>query len=83
MQTNHWQFQLLCKCGSTMWGTSPNGEHQGLQSKPLDAAIGRVVVLKYRIDQGIRDTSRQISFEFLFIKTRPPDKLRYGFGFVI
>ena len=29
------------------------------------------------------DTSRQISFEFLFIKTRPPDKLHNGFGFVI
>jgi len=25
----------------------------------------------YRIDRGIRNTSRQISFEFLFIKTRP------------
>ena len=37
----------------------------------------------YRIDRGERDTSRQISFEFLFIKTRPPDKLRNGFGFVI
>jgi hypothetical protein len=37
----------------------------------------------YRIDQGIRNTSRQISFEFLFIKTRPPDKLHNGFGFVV
>ena len=36
----------------------------------------------YRIDQGIRNTSRQISFEFLFIKTCPPDKLHNGFGFV-
>jgi hypothetical protein len=35
------------------------------------------------IDRGIRDTSPQISFEFLFIKTRPPDKLHNGFGFVI
>jgi len=26
---------------------------------------------EYRIDRGIRNTSRQISFEFLFIKTRP------------
>ena len=32
-----------------------------------------------QIDQGLRTTSRQISFEFLFIKTCPPDKLRYGF----
>jgi hypothetical protein len=35
------------------------------------------------IDWRIRDTSRQISFEFLFIKTLPPDKLHIGFGFVI
>jgi hypothetical protein len=35
------------------------------------------------IDRRIRDTSRQISFEFLFIKTLPPDKLHIGFGFVI
>ena len=28
------------------------------------------------IDRAIRDTSRQISFEFLFLKTRPPDKLQ-------
>jgi hypothetical protein len=35
------------------------------------------------VDRGIRDTSRQISFEFLFIKTCPPDKLHKGFGFVI
>jgi hypothetical protein len=25
-----------------MWGTSPDGAHPGLHSKPLDAAIGRV-----------------------------------------
>jgi hypothetical protein len=37
----------------------------------------------YRIDRGIRTTSRQISFEFLFIKTRPLDKLPNGFGFVV
>ena len=36
----------------------------------------------YRVDRGIRNTSCQISFEFLFIKTRPPDKLhtRYRRG---
>ena len=39
--------------------------------------------MTYRIDRGIRTTSRQISFEFLFIKTCPPDKLHNGFGFVI
>jgi hypothetical protein len=33
----------------------------------------------YRIDRGIRNTSRQISFEFLFIKTRLPDKLHNRF----
>jgi hypothetical protein len=37
----------------------------------------------YRRDRGIRNTSRQISFEFLFTKTRPPDKLHSGFGFVV
>jgi hypothetical protein len=29
-------------CGNTMWGALPNGAHQGLHSKPLDAAIGQV-----------------------------------------
>ena len=33
----------------------------------------------HRIGRGLRTTSRQISFEFLFIKTRPPDKLHTGF----
>jgi hypothetical protein len=34
----------------------------------------------YRRDRGLRrTTSRQISFEFLFIKTPPPVKLQYGF----
>jgi hypothetical protein len=33
--------------------------------------------------RGISTTSRHISFEFLFIKTCPPDKLHYGFGFVV
>jgi prenyltransferase beta subunit len=31
----------------------------------------------------LRTISRQISFEFLFIKTCPPDKLHNRFGFVI
>jgi hypothetical protein len=43
--------------------------------------IVRVII--YCIDRGLRTTSRQISFEFLFIKTCPPDKLHNGFGFVI
>ena len=33
----------------------------------------------YRRDRGLRDTSRQISFEFRFIKTRPPHILDIGF----
>jgi hypothetical protein len=33
----------------------------------------------YRIDRGLRTTSRQISFEFLFIKTHPPDILHNEF----
>jgi hypothetical protein len=33
--------------------------------------------------RGIRNTSRQIYFEFLVIKTHPPDKFHKGFGFVI
>ncbi len=36
--------------------------------------------LPYR---GIRNTSRQIYFEFLVIKTHPPYKFHKGFGFVI
>jgi len=42
-----------------------------------------VVKLSYRRSRGIRNTSRHISFEFLFIKTCPPDKLHNGFGFVV
>ena len=42
--------------------------------------MGTVTWVKhYRIYRGTRNTSRQISFEFLFIKTRPPDKLHTGF----
>ncbi len=39
--------------------------------------------LSYRKSQGISNTSRHISFEFLFIKTCPPDKLHNGFCFVV
>jgi hypothetical protein len=48
------------------------GAGQGEERK-----IKVLYLIPYR---GIRDTSRQISFEFLFIKTRPTDN---GFGFVI
>jgi len=41
------------------------------------------IVLSYRRSRGIGNTSRHISFEFLFIKTCPPDKLHNGFGFVV
>ena len=41
----------------------------------LDRLAGHPI---YRRDRGIRDTSRQISFEFLFIKTRPPHILDIG-----
>jgi hypothetical protein len=36
------------------------------------------LVLYYHEDRGLRTTSCQISFEFLFIKTCPPDKLHNG-----
>ena len=42
MQASCWQFRLLCGCGGTTWGASPDGAHPGLHGKPLDAAIGQV-----------------------------------------
>jgi hypothetical protein len=33
---------MPCGCGGTMRGTSLNGAHPGLHSKPLYAAIGQV-----------------------------------------
>ena len=33
---------LLCRCDGMTRGTSPDGAHPGLHSKPLDAAKGRV-----------------------------------------
>ena len=44
IQANRWRFRLLCGCGGTTRGRSPDGAHPGLHSKPLDAAIGRVLV---------------------------------------
>ena len=38
-----------------------------------------ITVSSYRIDRGLSNGSRQISFEFLSIKTRPPDKINYRF----
>ncbi len=35
--------------------------------------------VQYRKSRGLRIGSRQISFEFLSIKTRPPDKINYRF----
>jgi hypothetical protein len=58
-------------CMAAGWGAGRAGGER---------KIKKYNTLPYR---GIRDTSRQISFEFLFIKTRSPDKLHNGFGFVI
>ncbi len=41
--------------------------------------MNRGCKLPATVYQGIRNTSRQISFEFLFIKTCPPDKLHTRF----
>ena len=43
IQANRQRYQLPCGCGGTTRGGSPNGAHLGLHSKPLDAAIGRVL----------------------------------------
>ncbi len=56
-------------------------------SRPFSLLVRRkshsINLVTNTIDRGIRTTSRQISFEFLFIKTRPLDKLHNGFGFVV
>ena len=36
-------LRLPCGCGGTTRAGSPNGAHPELHSKPLDAAIGRVL----------------------------------------
>ena len=43
MQANSWQIRLPCSCGGAMRGTSPDEAHPGLLSKPLNAAIERVL----------------------------------------
>ena len=53
---------------------------------PVHACIQQIILVfvcgmypLYSRYRGIRTTSRQISFEFLFIKTRPTDKLHTRF----
>ena len=43
MQANQRRFQQPCGCGSAMRGASPDEAQPGLHSKPMDAAIGRVL----------------------------------------
>ena len=40
---NQRQLRLPWQCSGTMRGASTDGAHPGLQSKPLDAAIGQVL----------------------------------------
>ena len=47
MQANCCQFRLPCGFGGKTRGASPDGAHQGLHWKPLDAAIGQVPALYY------------------------------------
>jgi hypothetical protein len=43
MQANLRQFRWPWQCSGTMRGTPPDGAHPELHSKPVDAAIGRVL----------------------------------------
>ncbi len=43
MQANQRQFRWPWRCIGMTRGTSPDKAHPGLHSKPLDAAIGRVL----------------------------------------
>ena len=43
IQLNCWPFRWPWGCGGAMWDASPDEAHPGLQTKPLDAAIGRVL----------------------------------------
>jgi hypothetical protein len=43
MQANQWQFRLPWQCNGMTRGASPDRARPGLHSKPLDAAIGRVL----------------------------------------
>ena len=42
MQANRRRFRWPWRCSGTTRGASTDGAHPGLQSKPMDAAIGRV-----------------------------------------
>jgi len=43
MQANRGRFRKPCRCGDAMRGASPDEAQPGLDSKPLDAAIRRVL----------------------------------------
>ncbi len=42
IQVKRWKFWWPCRYSSAMQGALPNGAHQWLHAKPLDAAIGRM-----------------------------------------
>ena len=48
MQANRRQFRQSCGCGGVMRGAAPNEAQPWLHSKPMDAAIGRVLALHRR-----------------------------------
>jgi hypothetical protein len=78
-----WWWWSCCFC---LAENATTNHRQALQRRAAagDESIkGENKTINYRIDRGLRNTSRQISFEFLFIKTCLPDKLHNGFGFVI
>jgi len=43
MHLHHGQFRWPWRCADAIRSTSPDGAHQGLHLKPLDAAIGRLL----------------------------------------
>ena len=43
MQANRRRFRWPWRCSGTTLGAFPDGAHPGLHSKPMDAAIGRVL----------------------------------------
>ena len=59
------------------WGMANDGTKEERQKGRGSEEVS--IVLSYRRSRGIRNTSRHISFEFLIIKTCPPDKLHNGF----
>ncbi len=48
MQANRRRFRQPCGCGGAMQGASTDEAHPGLYSKPMDAAIERVLALHCR-----------------------------------